>query len=165
MQTPQFVFCQCLSNPFIQLHHWMMFYSKSGKLYYALNSQSMIQSSDPWIIDSGPSDHMTCSSNCFHSYVHFSKHISVKITDGSFTLVVCGDIKLSSNLILKFVFHVSALKCNLISVSKITRDNHCVANFLSSSCQFQDLSSGKTIGSARVHDGLYYFDDDHPKSR
>ncbi|XP_024033473.1 uncharacterized protein LOC112095597 isoform X1 [Citrus clementina] len=33
--------------------------AKSGKLYSVINSQSMIQSTDPWIIDSGASDHMT----------------------------------------------------------------------------------------------------------
>ena len=69
------------------------------------------------------------------------------------------------SLILKFVFHVPALKCNLIFVSKITCDNHCVAKFLPLSCQFQDLLSGEMIGSARIHDSLYYFEDDQSTSR
>ncbi|KAL5856724.1 hypothetical protein ACOSQ3_004182 [Xanthoceras sorbifolium] len=103
--------------------------------------------------------------NFFHSYVSCSKHTTVKIADGSLTPVAgIGTIKLSPNMVLKSVLHVSALKCNLISVSKMTNDNQCVAKFLSVSYKFQELSSGRTIGSARVHDGLYYFETDLPKS-
>ena len=109
---------------------------------------------------------MTGGSNLFCSYVPCSNNTTVKIADGSLTLIAgIGNIRLSQSLILKFVFHVPALKCNLISVSKITRDNHCFAKFLPFSCEFQDLLSGKMIGSARIHDDLYYFEDDQSTSR
>lgn len=76
-----------------------------------------------------------------------------------------GNIKLSPTLVLLAALHVPELKCNLISVNKLTRDSNCVAKFISSSCQFQDLLSGNTIGSARVHDGLYHFENDQVQSR
>ena len=54
---------------------------------------------------------------------------------------------------------------SLISVSKITHDNHCFAKFLPLSCQFLDLLPRKMICSVRIHDGLYYFEDDQSTSR
>lgn len=117
---------------------------------------SSIQSKDPWIIDSGASDHMTGGSNLFYSYIPCSNHTTIKIVDGSLTSVDgIGTIRISQNLVLKSVLHVPTLKCNWISISKTTSDNHCFAKFSSLSCQFQELSSGRTIGCAKVHDGLY----------
>ena len=56
------------------------------------------------------------------------------------------------------VLHVLKLSCNLFSVTKFTQTNNCVAKFFPSYCEFQELGSGKTIGSAREIKGLYYFD-------
>ncbi|KAF7814836.1 Retrovirus-related Pol polyprotein from transposon TNT 1-94 [Senna tora] len=73
---------------------------------------------------------------------------SVKIADG--TMVKVSGIeyaKISANLTLLNVLHVPTLTCNLLSVSKLTRDNHCAANFKSHGCSFHDLASGKMIGS------------------
>ena len=80
--------------------------------------------------------------------------------DGSLSFVAgIGSIKVSKDLTLESVLHVPTLRCNLLSISKLTRDNNCVAIFHPSTCYFQDLSSGRTIGSARVHKGLYYLED------
>ena len=46
------------------------------------------------------------------------------------------------------------------SVSKLSRDSNCCVVFYDSHCIFQDRSSGKTIGSAKMIDGLYYFRDE-----
>ena len=37
--------------------------------------------------------------------------------------------------------------------------SNCSTKFLPSHCVFQDLSSGKTIGSAKEREVLYYFDE------
>ena len=60
---------------------------------------------------------------------------------------------------LKSVVQVPKLACNLLSVSKLSKDSNCRVNFFSFRCEFQDQRSGKMIGSARMIDGLYYFDD------
>ena len=57
------------------------------------------------------------------------------------------------------VLHVPNLSCNLLSISQLTKKSNCSAKFLSSHCVFQDLSSGKTIGSAKECEGLCYFDE------
>ena len=79
---------------------------------------------------------------------------------GSYTLVVGkGTISLIKTFSLESVLHVPNLLCNLFSISKLTRDLNCVAKFSSTSVVFQDLASGKTIGSACECEGLYRFDD------
>jgi len=43
-----------------------------------------------------------------------------------------------------------------MSVSKLAQDINCQTNFFRSHCIFQDLNSGKMIGSAKESGGLYY---------
>ena len=93
----------------------------------------------------------------FNSYWPYSRPTSVKIADGTHSPIVeTGTMKLSTDLILKYVL-VTSLKCNLISVQKLTSNNHCLAKFVSNSCQFQNLSYEGIIGSARIRDRLYFF--------
>ncbi|KAF7826940.1 Retrovirus-related Pol polyprotein from transposon RE1 [Senna tora] len=74
---------------------------------------------------------------------------SVKIADRTMVKVSgIGSVKISANVTLLNVLHVPTLTSNLLSASKLTRDNHCAATFKSHGCSFQDLASGKMIGSA-----------------
>ncbi|KAA0052345.1 Cysteine-rich RLK (receptor-like protein kinase) 8 [Cucumis melo var. makuwa] len=61
---------------------------------------------------------------------------------------------------LQNVLHVLKLSYNLLSISKITCELHCKAAFLPESVCFQDLSSGRTIGTARHSRRLYILNDD-----
>ena len=77
--------------------------AQSGKFHFALNSSV---SQEPWIIDSGASDHMTGRHNLFYSYTPCNNKV-IKIADGSLSSVAgIGNIRLSQNLILKSVLHV-----------------------------------------------------------
>ncbi|XP_073129675.1 uncharacterized protein [Henckelia pumila] len=99
--------------------------TQSGTFYSALSSTFI----GSWIIDSGASDYMTGDSSLFSSYASCPSPTFVKISNGSMSPVVgIGNIRLSKDIILKSVFHVPSLTCNLIS----------------------DLLSGKMIGSARI---------------
>ena len=119
-----------------------------------------LQSSTPWIIDSGASDHMTNSSKFFESYLPCPGNQKVRIADGNFSPIAGkGLIKISEGIDLKSVLHVPKLTCNLLSVSKLSRDSNCCVIFYDSHCLFQDQKSGKTIGNARMINGLYYFKD------
>ncbi|KZV48353.1 Beta-galactosidase [Dorcoceras hygrometricum] len=92
-------------------------------------------------------------------YCSFASDMRVKIEDGSFSRVhVIGNITVSKDITLRKVLFVPSLKCNLISVRKLTHDCHCFATFSTGSCEFQDQILGKTIGIARIHDGLYYLE-------
>ena len=81
--------------------------------------------------------------------------------DGSNSKVAgTGSIQLTSELLLTSVLHVPDLDCNLLSISKLTKDLNCVTKFYSNMCVFQDLDSGRTIGSADLCSGLYLFKND-----
>ncbi|RVW64704.1 Retrovirus-related Pol polyprotein from transposon RE1 [Vitis vinifera] len=123
----------------------------TGNELYALSCRFK---STPWIIDSGASDHMTNSSNMFESYSPCPGNKKVRIADGNFSPIAGkGLIKTSEGIDLKYVLHVPKLTCNLLSISKLSRDSNCCVIFYESHCIFQDQSSGKTIGSARIING------------
>lgn len=119
--------------------------------------ETMLNPGEQWIVDSGATDHMTGNSKFFLSYTPSSGQQKVQLADGTFSTVAGkGKIRLSQSIFLQDVLHVPKLTYNLISVSKLTNDLSCGANFSKHACVFQDLETGKKIGSARVSHGLYY---------
>ena len=100
----------------------------TGNELYALSCRFK---STPWIIDSGASDHMTNSSNMFESYSPCPGNKKVRIADGNFSPIAGkGLIKTSEGIDLKYVLHVPKLTCNLLSISKLSRDSNCCVIFL-----------------------------------
>lgn len=100
-------------------------------------------------------------SNLFSTYTPLSSKEKAKITDGSLSSVAGKDsISASKTMILKSVLHVPNLSCNLLSVSKLTKDFNCMAKFSPYNCEFQDLCTGKKIGNAKEVDGLYYLEEE-----
>ncbi|RVW38705.1 hypothetical protein CK203_077464 [Vitis vinifera] len=83
----------------------------------------------PWIVDTGASDHMTGDAAILQNYKPSNGHSSVHIADGS--------------------------KSKIAGDSKLARDLQCVTKFYPNLCVFQDLKSGKMIGSAELCSGLY----------
>ena len=61
----------------------------------------------------------------------------IKIANGSISTVAGkGFVYLSPLLTLKDVLHVPNLSCNLLSISKLTLDQGCIAKFSPSCCDF-----------------------------
>ncbi|RVW38442.1 Retrovirus-related Pol polyprotein from transposon TNT 1-94 [Vitis vinifera] len=86
----------------------------------------------------------------------------VRIADGSLSKVAgTGSVVLSRDLTLNSVLLVPNLDCNLLSISKLTKEKRCITNFSSTHCEFQDLDSGKTIGNAEECSGLYILKEHH----
>ncbi|RVW90323.1 Retrovirus-related Pol polyprotein from transposon RE2 [Vitis vinifera] len=109
-----------------------------------------------WIVDTGASDHMTGDAVILQNYKPSNGHSSVHIADGSKSKIArTGSIKLTKELYLDSVLHVPNLDCNLLSISKLARDLQCITKFYPNSCVFQDLKSGKMIGSVELCSGLY----------
>ena len=97
--------------------------AQKGICSKALNAFSK---SNSWIIDSSTSDHMTGDITLFHSYQHCSKSYKIKIVDGSYSWVVSkGSVILPNSFRLLSVLHVPKLTCNLLSISKVTKDLNC----------------------------------------
>ena len=126
-----------------------------------INSNALsCSNSAPWIIDSRASNHMTSFSNLFSSYSPCSSSEKICIVNGSFSPIVGkGLIKISKNIILKSILHVTKLACNLLSMSKLSKDVNCHVTFFESHCEFQDQSSRRRIANARMIEGVYYFDE------
>ena len=128
--------------------------------------KTTLENSNPWVLDSGATNHMTGSSYLFHTYYPCSGHEKVKIADGSFAAIAGkGSIILSPSMTLLNVLHVPKLAYNLISVHKLSIDSQCKLTFVPSCCDFQDLSSGTMIGSAKEYGGLYYFTSENTLSK
>ncbi|PON36390.1 hypothetical protein PanWU01x14_328850 [Parasponia andersonii] len=89
---------------------------------------------------------MTGNPSLFHTFTPCFINFMVKIAGGSLTKVAgVGSVILSEDLILKSVLLVPSLDCNLLSVSKLTRDLTCVTNFFTMHCEFRDLESERMI--------------------
>ncbi|KAA0048527.1 transportin-3 isoform X1 [Cucumis melo var. makuwa] len=120
-----------------------------------------VDGKNPWILDSGATDHLTGSSEHFISYAPCAGNEKIRIADGSLAPIAGkGQIVPFDGFALQNVLHVPKLSYNLLSISKITRELHCKAIFLPESVYFQDMSSGRTIGTARHSRRLYILDDD-----
>ena len=80
---------------------------------------------------------MTSCSYLFSSYSPCAGNKKIKVVYSTYSAIVgIGSIKISSCLTLKVVLHVPRLSCNLLSVSKITLNQHCHANFFPYHCEF-----------------------------
>ena len=101
-----------------------------------LQSLECFSKSNPWIIDSDTSDHMTSDITLFHSYQPCFESYKIKIAYGSFSLVASqGSVILPNSFRLLFVLHVPKL-CNLLSIHKVTKDLNCVTKFFPNHCEF-----------------------------
>ncbi|KAL5851107.1 hypothetical protein ACOSQ3_006225 [Xanthoceras sorbifolium] len=128
--------------------------AQSGNTLTALSVKQV--KTRPWIVDSGASDHMTSDSSLISDFQPCSNGLTVKIADGSVSQVTgTGSVKISDSLVLKSVLFVPKLDCNLLSITKLTKDCNCMVKFVHNLCEFQDLDSGRTIGSAELCSGLY----------
>jgi len=138
--------------------------AQKGKFSTALTVSK--KHSSPWIIDSGASDHMTGDATLLNEYNQCTNNSTVCIADGSSSQVKgTGLSRLLRDMILNSILHVPNLDCNLLSISKLTRDLNCVAKFFPHLCIFQDLDMGKKIGSAKMCSGLYLLKNEIPLRR
>ncbi|RVW27267.1 hypothetical protein CK203_103096 [Vitis vinifera] len=140
------------------------FLAQKGTFRTALSNTT--EKLDPWIIDSGASDHMTRYAGSFSTYNPDSRHIKVKIVHSSLATVArTGTIVLNPHITLYDVLHVPKLACNLLSISKLTKDLDFSIQFLPSHCEFEEVTSGKRIGNAKELGGLYYFENKQASTR
>ncbi|KAA0039229.1 putative polyprotein [Cucumis melo var. makuwa] len=120
-----------------------------------------VDGSNPWILDSGVTDHLTGFSEHFVSYTPYADNEKIRIADGFLAPIAGkGQIVLFDGFSIHNVLHVPKLSYNLLSISKITHELYCKAPFLPESVCFQDLNSERTIGTARHSRGLYILNDD-----
>lgn len=117
------------------------------------------QPKDPWIVDSGATDHMSTKSNMFSTYNPNPSKPCILAADGSPTIVSGeGNIPITSSMSLSMVLHLPNLSCNLLSICQITKALKYCVTFFVIHCVFQDLRTEKTIGHGKERGGLYYLE-------
>ena len=80
---------------------------------------------------------MTGDATIFYTYSPCPNNLTVRIADGSLSKVAgTGSVVLSRDLTLNSVLFVPNLDCNLLSISKLTKENGCITNFSSTHCEF-----------------------------
>lgn len=113
----------------------------------------------PWIIDSGATDHITCSRELIEEEKGAGNQLPVQIPNGqNLAVKSIGKANLPNGLRINKVLYIPDFKCNLLSVSKLTKENNCVIMFFERGCLIQDSCTRSLIGVGRLCDGLYILD-------
>ena len=106
--------------------------------------------SAPWILDTGVSDHISGNKDLFLLLP------TITLANGSQTIAKgIGSVCPLPSLPLTSVLYVPNFPFNLISISKLTRDFHCVLTFSHNSVTLLDRHTGKTIGIGHEPQGLF----------
>ena len=93
----------------------------SSLMAHSGNANLSDLSCEPWIVDSGASNHMTGSYHILSSYTPCTFPRTITIVNGSFLKIVgTGTVVLSPSLSIKSVFYVPGFSYNLLSISKLT---------------------------------------------
>ena len=147
----QFLACQDYFN----MHRESSQNSNEEKLPTA-NMVGKINNLRTWIIDSEATEHITCDDGILVKQTKFGTETPVRILNGEKVPVVSvGDTSLLNALKLNGVLNITKFECNLLSVSRLTRDLNCFLTFFPNYCTMQDLPSRTLIGMGRHCDGLY----------
>jgi hypothetical protein len=111
--------------------------------------------SSSWIIDSRH------DMRCYYPWwiQSCNENFTIHIADGSSSQVKETSIsRISKDMTLNSILHVSNLDYNLLSIN-------CVVKFFHNLCIFQDLDTGKKIDSVRTCSRLYLLKGDSPLRR
>ena len=115
-------------------------------------SACLTHSSATWILDTKTSNHISGNTDFFSSLTFPSS-----LANGSQTIAKgIGSVCPLPSLPLASVLYVPHFPFNLISISKLTRDLHCVLTFSHNSITLQDRSTGKMIGIRHESQGLFH---------
>ena len=113
-----------------------------------------------WIVDTGATHHTCHDLNWFTSYSEIES-IIVNLPNGS-SMEACyrGQVKLSKDLSIDNVLYLPKFAVNLISVSKLCREQNCKLEFEADICIIQAKNTLRKIGLAKERHGLYYLETD-----
>ena len=120
-------------------------------------SSCLTHSSTPWILDTGASDHISGNKDLFSSLTFPFPLPTITLANGSQTIAK-GIDSVCPLPFLPFtsVLYIPNFPFNLISISKLTRDLHCIFAFSHNSVTLQDRRTGKTIGIGHESQGLFH---------
>ena len=109
-----------------------------------------------WIVDSRAFHHMIAQLECFTDVCNIVDCFVGLPNGDQIVATKAGIVVVDGTLKLTNVLYVPRLNCNLISVSKLTKQNNCIVQFTDESCVIQDCISRVVIGAGKQREGLYY---------
>ena len=111
----------------------------------------------PWILDTRASDHISGNKDIFSSLSFPFPLPTITLANGSQTIAkgISSACPLPS-LPLTSVLYVFYFPFNLIYITKLTCDLHCVLTFSHYFVTLQDRGTGKTIGIGHESQGLFH---------
>lgn len=119
-----------------------------------------IVSHNAWIIDSGASDHMTCSVKRLLNVQAADSNITITLPTGDVAKIThVGDMRLENGLVLHKVLVVPQFNHNLLSIHKLARDNKCDVKFTPERCEILNSQTKTLQAVGQVYNGLYYLFD------
>ncbi|KAL2904693.1 Retrovirus-related Pol polyprotein from transposon RE2, partial [Bienertia sinuspersici] len=109
-----------------------------------------------WIMNTGTTDHMTANPHILFEKEPVKGKTKINLPTGKSTCITCkGKVKLENGLVIKDVLLVPEFKHNLLSISKLLREENCKVVFHSKFCLIQDYASLITKAVGKLKDGLY----------
>ncbi|KAI0501904.1 hypothetical protein KFK09_016849 [Dendrobium nobile] len=127
----------------------------------ALLAQSSPSTTQSWVLDSGASSHMTSDASNVQFPTAYNGSESVSVANGHTVPIQNyrqGLLPLpdsSRKLHLCNLLHVPALTHNLLSVSKLTKDNSVSITFDSNGFEIKDIQDHQPLLRGRLHNGIY----------
>ncbi|KAJ0951185.1 putative RNA-directed DNA polymerase [Helianthus annuus] len=120
------------------------------------NMTGRLVDEDDWVVDSGATEHTTYLNDILSNKRKDSHEVPVTIPNGD-TIPVegKGDYTLPGGTRIRGILHVPKFTCNLLSVSRLTKDLQCSVTFFPDFCVMQGLRSRNLIGAGKCKGGLY----------
>lgn len=103
----------------------------AGKTFGTPNLNLVDMSKNSWVIDSWASEHINAHKSWLKN-IKINKDVATVTIPNVENIPVegIGDVQLSDGLKLNHVLNIPYFKCNLMSVSRLTRDLQCSITFL-----------------------------------
>ncbi|KAL5718134.1 hypothetical protein ACHQM5_011070 [Ranunculus cassubicifolius] len=140
------------------------FYCPSYSPQESNTPAAMLASSNPafdpnWYADSGATHHLTSDMANLTTRSEYNGSDQILIGNGKGLNISHIGSSSKGSLSLQNMLHVPSIAKNLLSVSRLTRDNNVVFEFHPYSCYVKD-TKGKVLLQGKTKDGLYALDFD-----
>ena len=114
---------------------------------------------DPWLADSGISDHLTANLNNLSVQSQYKGSEQITVGNGqALPINHIGNASLSTKyhkFLLKDVLHVPWIAMNLLSGHKFCLHNNCSCHFDANQLTVQDVPTGRIIYKGLRENGVY----------
>lgn len=122
-----------------------------------VNMVGKVDNNSDWVVDFGAIKHITCNQELLENITRNTLETTVTIPNGDWMPGQGkGSCILQDGIKIDKVLHILSFDCNLLSVSRLTKDLQCAITFLPGLCYMQDLLSRNLIGASECRQGLYW---------